>query len=144
MKTKLAIVMGVMTAALFLLVPSASPKHGSGGGGGGASVTVSATCLANDSCGVSATGLSATSQYRLEVVDSGTGCTAGPVGVIASGDFPGSALTLPNQVTFPLNDAGCDAGGTTHTTFTFNLYLLARKGSFGGGTLVGSVTVADE
>ena|SRR5258708_5917249 len=132
MKTKLAIVMGVMTAALFLVVPNAE----SGKKVPPSSVPVSPVCTnaggTVDHCSLTVTGLSSRLTYKLEVLDDTAGCgIGGTAGVIDAID-PLSAAELAAGINFFVDDGGC--GGST---WTFNLYSKTTRIPI-VSTLVGS------
>jgi hypothetical protein len=85
MKTKIALAVAVV--ALFVAVPSASPKHG--GGSGPASVGATIGCTENtndDSCIVSFTGLNSSgTTYKYQIADPcGYGGAGGNISGVSS------------------------------------------------------------
>ena len=95
MKTKIALAVAVV--ALFVAVPSASPKHG--GGSGPASVGATIGCTENttgdDNCTVSFTGLNPSgTTYKYEIADP---CGYGGAGGNISG-FASYSVSIPTAM----------------------------------------------
>jgi hypothetical protein len=127
MRTK--IVLTVALGALFVAVPSASPKHGGGGGGGGAGLAFSAICGADDTCVLNVTaGLAPSTSYVLDVTDN-CGHTYFNSGVQSS-----STGTLNHVTPFGYAELpGCAVTGVT--------FALRNRGK--GGSLVFTTTATD-
>jgi len=109
MKTKIALAVAVV--ALFVAVPSASPKHG--GGSGPASVGATIGCTENtndDGCIVSFTGLNPSgTTYKYEIADP---CGYGGAGGDISG-FANYSVGIPTAM-------DCDL------PFTISLFTVGR------------------
>ena len=123
---------GVMTAALFLIAPNAVSKKPPAG-----LLTLSPVCggaEGSESCSLTVTGLPKPTRYKLEVVDFGNTCFPGEV--IYSSFY--SSDQLAAGINFPIDDGGCEGTGTI---WVFNLYSSIPRNPV--GVLVGSGIVPD-
>lgn len=125
MKTKLTIGIGMMAAALFLLVPSAAPK------GKPAGTPMSASCAGPDLgdttvCTVRGGGIVANESYHIIGTDS--------CGQVFDSDRQADASGVLTLIVFDPDTGGVECGD-----FTFSVYSEGRRGS----TLVGTATAAD-
>lgn len=105
MKTKIAIVLSVMFAA----VPIATPKGAPSG------MIFSVSCFAADSCTVSGSGLAANSSYQLDVTDS---CSILNYS---------SAENTNSSGAFSTTFTAGESGGCNVTGWTFTLSTIGKR-----------------